>query len=55
VAVLASGRFEAGRHALVFDAAAQRLASGVYVVHVTARAGDGATAETAVRRMTLAR
>jgi hypothetical protein len=52
VAVLASGTFPAGRHALALDGA--RLPSGVYVMHLTARAGAGPAA-VAVRRLTLAR
>jgi hypothetical protein len=52
VAVLASGVFPAGRHTLALDGA--RLPSGVYVVHLTARAGGG-PAVVAVRRLTLAR
>lgn len=51
VAVLASGRYGAGAHALVLVGSA--LPAGVYVVHVTARGGSGTA--TAVRRITLAR
>ena len=50
VAVLASGTFEAGRHALTFDGA--KLPPGAYVVHVTASGASGTSA--AVRRITLA-
>jgi hypothetical protein len=52
VAVLASGAFRAGRHALALDGTA--LPAGVYVVHVTARSGAGAPV-VAVRRITLTR
>ena len=52
VAVLASGRVPAGRHALALDASA--LPAGVYVAYVTADAGRGAPA-VAVRRLTITR
>src|SRR5690606_8911386 len=52
LAVLASGSFAAGRHALTLDAS--HLPAGVYVVAVTARAG-AAPASVAVRRFTLTR
>ena len=51
VAVVASGTFAAGRHALTLDAS--HLPSGVYVVYVTAE-GSG-LASVAVRRFTLTR
>src|SRR5690606_23168741 len=62
LAVLASGRYEAGRHALTLEGSlARRLPSGVYVVYVTARSGSGPASAAspargvAVRRFTLTR
>src|SRR5690606_7332221 len=52
VALLASGRYGAGRHALALDGSG--LPSGVYVAYVTADAGSGAPA-VAVRRLTITR
>jgi hypothetical protein len=52
VAVLASGAFGAGRHALALDGSA--LPAGVYVVHLAVRTGSGGSA-VAVRRITLMR
>ena len=52
VAVLASGHYGAGRHALTLDAPA--LPAGVYVAYVTADSGGGAPA-VAVRRLTITR
>jgi hypothetical protein len=52
VAVLASGAYGAGPHALALDGAA--LPAGLYVVRVTARAGN-ARAAVAVGRVTITR
>jgi len=52
VAVLASGRFGAGRHALALGGTG--LPAGVYVAYVTADSGGGAPA-VAVRRLTITR
>jgi hypothetical protein len=52
VAVLASGPYGAGRHALTLDGAA--LPAGVYVVYVAARSSAGAPA-VAARRVTITR
>jgi hypothetical protein len=52
MAVLASGAFGAGHHAVTLDGG--DLPAGVYVVHVTARSGAGAPV-VAVRRVTLMR
>ncbi|HLT46716.1 MAG TPA: hypothetical protein VK002_05755 [Rubricoccaceae bacterium] len=54
VALLASGRYGAGRHALTLDPAAAGLPAGVYVAYITADVGGGAPA-VAVRRITMTR
>jgi hypothetical protein len=51
VAVLASGSYAAGRHALALDGAV--LPAGVYVVYVAVRPGADIRAAVAVRRVTI--
>ena len=53
LAVVASGAYGAGRHALTLEAS--HLPAGVYVVYVTAQTGAGAPTSVAVRRFTLTR